>query len=384
MFIWKNKEAAGSRRNNMRPITALVQMFGLMVLTLGMAQAQDQASYDAAKNTWLLQYQDPETLQWVRKTYVQQNAISPVLNSTVSGQVSGTWVYRYQVTNRRHAKQLLDSFRIWGIPLIYKVPNLPPVTASAFKDPEIEDKQQWAQLAVKRNFEKSILKAPRGWTAALRVDEQVGQTSLVWTPGLKDSDPDGIAIGRSQDGFMVLRPELPGVARAKLTGSTEEPWGLDHLPETPFWNNKIQEIQSRDFVLVPVLAPVIPIPNPYNAAQLARSLQAHTQTWLKYEHVNAEMQNRLNRQFDVLIPALNNGHQRLAAATIDALIKESRQHQAALSDAMVEADDPQHGSVPKPKNSPQAMPGRPAAMDRIAARALIFNLRYIRARLDLR
>ena len=43
MFIWKNKEAAGSRRNNMRPITALVQMFGLMVLTLGMAQAQDQA-----------------------------------------------------------------------------------------------------------------------------------------------------------------------------------------------------------------------------------------------------------------------------------------------------------------------------------------------------
>jgi hypothetical protein len=74
----------------------------------------------------------------------------------------------------------------------------------------------------------------------------------------------------------------------------------------------------------------------------------------------------------------------LAAATIDALIKESRQHQAALSDAMVEADDPQQGSVPKPKNSPQAMPGRPAAMDRIAARALIFNLRYIRARLDLR
>jgi hypothetical protein len=383
MFIWKNKAAAGPRRNNMRQIIHLIQICGLMVLTLGMAQAQDQASYDAAKNTWLLQYQDPETQQWVRKTYVQQNAISPAIQSTVSGQTPGTWAYRYKVTNRRDAKQLVDSFRIWGIPLIYKVPNLPPVTAN-IRDTERWTMQYWAVLEVKENFEKSILKAPRGWTAALRVDEQVGQTSLVWTPGLKDSDPDGIAIGRSQDGFMVLRPELPGVARAKLTGSTEEPWGLDHLPETPFWNHKIQEIQSRDHVLVPVLAPVIPIPNPYNAAQLARSLQAHTQTWLKYEHVNAEMQNRLNRQFDVLIPALTSGHQRLAAATIDALIKECRQHQVALSDAMIEADDPHHESVPKPQNSPHAMPGRPAAMDRIAARALIFNLRYIRARLNVR
>jgi hypothetical protein len=384
MFIWKNKATAGPRRNNMRKIIHLIQIGGLMVLTLGMVQAQDRASYDAAKNTWLLQYQDPETLQWVRKTYVQQNAISPAIQSTVSGQTPGTWTYRYKITNRRDAKQLVDTFRIWGIPLIYKVPNLPEVTASAFKDPELEDKQQWAQLTAKRNFEKSILKAPGGWTAALRVDEQVGQTSLVWTPGLKDSDPDGIAIGRSQDGFMVLRPELPGVARAKLTGSTEEPWGLDHLPETPFWNHKIQEIQSRDYVLVPVLAPVIPIPKPYNAAQLARSLKAHTQTWLKHEHVNAEMQNRLNRQFDVLIPALHSGHQRLVAATIDALIQECRHHHPTLSDAMIEADDPRHEAEPKPKNSPHAMPGRPAAMDRIAARALIFNLRYIRARLQIR
>ncbi len=367
----------------MRTITHLVPICGLMVLTLGMAQAQDRATYDATKNTWLLQYQDPETLQWVHKTYVQQNAISPAIQSTVSGQTPGTWVYRYKVTNRRNAKQLVDSFRIWGIPLIYTVPNLPPVTAN-IRDTERWTMQYWAVLEAERNFEKSILKAPSGWTTALRVDEQAGQTSLVWTPGLKDSDPDGIAIGRSQDGFTVLRPELPGLARAKLTGSTEEPWGLDNLPETPFWNNKIQEIQSRDYVLVPVLAPVIPIPKPYNAAQLARSLQAHTQTWLKYEHVNAEMQNRLNRQFAVLIPALNNGHQRLAAATIDALIQECRQHHPALSDAMVEADDPQHEAVPMPKNAPNAIPVRAAAMDRIAARVLIFNLRYIRARLEVR
>lgn len=358
----------------------LIQFGLLMVLTLQTAQAQDSAIYDGHKNIWHLQYQDPETLQWVRKTYVQQNAISPAIQSTITGQAPGPWIYRYRITNRQGARQLVDTFRIWGIPLIYKIPNLPPVTASAFKDPEIEDKQQWAQLQVKRDFEKSILKAPWGWTAALRVDEYAGQTSLVWTPGLKDSDPDGIAPGRSQDGFTVLRPELPGLARAKLTGSTDEPWGLDHLPQTPFWNEKIQEIQSRDYVLVPVLAPVISLPNPYNAAQLARSLQTNVQTWLKYGHISADALNRLNRQFDVLIPALALGNKNLALTAMDALIKECRDKHSDLSDSKIEEDDARHDSMQLPRNLPHTTPVQPVAIDRIAARALIFNVRYLRTR----
>ena len=364
----------------------LIKVGLMMVLALqtAQAQAQDSAIFDGNKNVWLLQYQDPETLQWVRKTYVQQNAISPAIQSTIAVHPQGPWAYRYRITNRRDARQLVDTFRIWGLPLIYKVPNLPHVTASAFNDPEIEDKQHWAQLKVKRDFEKSILKAPWGWTAALRVDEQAGQTSLVWTPGLKDSDPDGIAPGRSQDGFTVIRPELPGLARAKLTGSTEEPWGLDHLPETPFWNEKIQEIQNRDYVLVPVLAPVIALPNPYNAAQLARNLQTHMQTWLKFGHINADALNRLNRQFDVLIPALSMGNKKLALAAMDALIQECRHHHSDLRDARVEEDDARHDAVPIPRNSPHARPVQSAAMDRIAARALVFNVRYMRTRLVAR
>lgn len=356
----------------------------MMVLTLQTVQAQDSAIFDAGKNAWLLQYQDPETQQWVRKTYVQQNAISPAIQSAITGTTQGPWFYRYRITNRQGAKQLVDTFRIWGLPLIYKIANLPAITASAFNNPEIEDKQHWAQLQIKRDFEKSILKAPLGWTAALRVDEQAGQTSLVWTPGLKDSDPDGIGPGRSQEGFSVVRPELPGLARAKLTGSTDEPWGLDHLPETPFWKEKIQEIQNRDYELVPVLAPVIALPNPYNAAQLARNLQTHMQTWLKYGHINTDALSRLNRQFDVLIPALSSGNKESALAAMDALIKECRDKHPDLSDANIEQDETRHDSVQIPRNTPHAKPVQSAAMERIAARALIFNVRYMRTKLIAR
>src|ERR1035437_10193743 len=176
------------------------------VLCIGLAQAQDSAVYDAQQNTWKLYYQDPETAQWVNKTYVQQNAIKPRIKSAV--QASGSqYVYRYRVSNRRDAKQTIDLIRIWGIPLVYAIPNLPPVTANIRTDNDKWTQQNWVQLTAKRNFESSVVKAPKGWSANLRVDEKVSQTSFVWTPGLKDSDPDGISPGRTQDGFVVNRPE---------------------------------------------------------------------------------------------------------------------------------------------------------------------------------
>ncbi len=353
----------------------------ILLLGMGLAHAQDSAVFDTQQNVWKLYYQDPETDQWVHKTYVQQNAIKPGIKSVV--QASGSqYVYRYRVSNRHDAKQAIDLFRIWGIPLVYAIPNLPPVTANAKTDPETEDKQQWAQLKVKRNFESSVVKAPKGWSASLRIDEKVSQTSFVWTPGLKDSDPDGISPGRAQDGFIVTRPELPGMARAKLTGSTEEPWGLDNLPDTPYWSQKINEIQDLDYVLVPVLAPVIPVPTPYNGAELARRLKAHVQTWLKYGHINADVLARLNRQFDVLIPALEINNKQAARAAVADMRKECADRNPELGDDKAGEDDDNHYAEALPRTPAQRSAAPALTLDRVAARVLVFDLRYLTGRMD--
>ncbi len=358
--------------------------FILSILLLGMGQAhsQDSAVFDTQQNVWRLYYQDPETAQWVNKTYEARTAIRPSIKSSVAG--NGTpFSYQYTVRNQRGAKQKLSVIRIWGIPLIYTIPNLPLVTANAKTDPETEDKQQWAQLKVKRNFESSVVKAPKGWSAGLRVDEKEGQTSFVWTPGLKDTDPDGIEPGRSQGGFTVLRPELPGVARTYLQGSIEEPWGLDGLPETPFWTAKVNEIEELDYLLVPVLAPIIPVPNPYNGAELARRLKAHVQTWLKYGHINADVLTRLNRQFDVLIPALEINNKHAVRAAVAAIRKECADHQRELgNDKAGEDDDDDHDSEALPRTPVQRNAAPILTLDRVAARALMFDLRYLMDRMD--
>lgn len=356
-------------------------ILSLLLLGVGQAHAQDSAVYDPQQNMWKLYYQDPETAQWVNKTYEARTAIRPSIKSSVAG--NGTpFSYQYTVRNQRGAKQKLSVIRIWGIPLVYTIPNLPMVTANTRTEGDKWTQQYWTQLTAKRNFESSVVKAPKGWSAGLRVDEKEGQTSFVWTPGLKDTDPDGIEPGRSLGGFTVLRPELPGVARTYLQGSIEEPWGLDGLPETPYWTAKVDEIEAQDYLLVPVLAPVIPVPNPYNGAELARRLKAHVQTWLKYGHINADGLTRLNRQFDVLIPALEMNNKPAVRAAVAAMRKEGSDHQRELGDDKAGEDDDEHDSTALPRTPAQRSAAPALTLDRVAARALMFDLRYLMDRMD--
>ena len=367
----------------------LICFVGAALLTgFSVAHAQDSAVFNSEQGAWLLYYQDPETEQWVNKTYLARTAIRPVIKSTVHW--DGTqFSYHYKVKNERGAKQNISVIRIWGIPLTYPVPDLPPVTANAKTDPEVEDRQQWAQIKAKRKFQDEVVIAPKGWSAGLRVDEKVSQTSFVWTPGLKDSDSNGVTPGHTQSGFAVFRPELPGIARTYLQGRITEPWGLDNLPDTPFWSQKVDEIQDQDFLLVPVLAPVIVVPQPYNGAELARRLKVHTQTWLKYGHINAEVLDRLNRQFDALIPALEGNNKVAARAAAIEMFKEVFGQHPGLNHHKLGEDDEDQAAEALPHKHPgrsattPKLAAQPVAVYRVAARALAFNLMYLLTRMEI-
>ncbi len=353
----------------------------ILALISGLGHAQDSAVFDAQQNAWKLYYQDPETEQWVNKIYVARTAIRPSIKTSIKGGGS-PFSYQYTVRNQRGAQQNISVIRIWGIPLVYTVPDLAPVTANIKTDNDNWTRQNWAQLQFKRKFENSVVQAPRGWSSGLRVDEKEGQTSFVWTPGLKDTDSYGVEPGRSQSGFIVMRPELPGVARTYLQGRIADPWGLDGLPDTPFWVQKIDEIEGQDYLLVPVLAPVIPVPSPYNGAELARRLKAHVQTWLKYGHISADVLTRLNRQFDVLIPALDISNKQAARAAVTAMRKECADRNPGLNDENVGEDDDDHDAPAMPRTPAQRSAAVPVTIDRVAARALTFDLRYLMERMD--
>lgn len=150
-----------------------------------------------------------------------------------------------------------------------------------------------------------------------------------------------------------------------------------------------QNFQDQDFLLVPVLAPVIVVPQPYSGAELARRLRSHTQTWLKYGHINAEVLDRLNRQFDTLIPALEGNNKAAARAAAMAMFKEVFDHHPSLTHQKLDEDDEDQAAEALPNKQAgrtgaavSAVP-QSITMDRVAARALAFNLLYLLTRMEI-
>lgn len=160
------------------------------------------------------------------------------------------------------------------------------------------------------------------------------------------------------------------------------------MPDTPFWSQKIDEIQDRDFMLVAILAPVIAVPTPYNSAELARRIRSHVQTWPKYGHMDAAVLDRVNRQFDVLIPALEGNNKPTADVAIFELFKEAFSHNRGLSNRKLDEDDEDQATTPLVRRfiNPSAVEARttspPVQLDRVAARSLAFNLTYLLIRMQ--
>lgn len=353
-------------------LKTLLLLAGICCTTL--IHAQDRAIFNAAKGTWSLHYQNAETGQWLQTEYVQQNAIAPRVQSSIRWN-GAAFQYDYSVKNARQAKQAIDLFRVWGIPLIYEVPNMPPITVSSKVDSEKWQQQLWAQIDAKGDFEAKTVKAPKGWSAGLRTDKEDNETSFVFTPGLKDTDPSGINPGDTLRGFKAVRTELPGVTTAKMTGSTKEPWGLDTLPKTPFWVQKTDEIRELDYLTVPVLAPVIVIPMPYNGAELARRIKTHVATWLKLGLITQDTLDRLNRSFDALIAAQTYNNIAGTHAAVKEILQEAYGHHRGLNHTKHEEDDDEHDAEPIKRKAPATQP-----LNRVAARALSFDLSYLLTR----
>ena len=94
----------------------------------GLAHGQDNAIFYPQQGAWWLYYKDPDSNQWTSKIYNQQNATKPVVRSIIRWKGSNL-LYDYRVGNKVDAKQTIDSFTIWSIPILLQVPGLLPITA---------------------------------------------------------------------------------------------------------------------------------------------------------------------------------------------------------------------------------------------------------------
>ncbi|GAC1607596.1 MAG: hypothetical protein NVS3B2_16610 [Ramlibacter sp.] len=172
-----------------------------------------------------------------------------------------------------------------------------------------------------------------------------------------------------------------------MQGYTDNPQILGGLPSEGPIAEALKQLLAEDSVWVPVLVPAIAVPVPYNGAELARRIKAHVNYCLKLELVAPDVLDRLNRQFDVLIAALDGNNKPAVNAAVVALLTEAFAHNPGLSHLKSDEDDEDQDTGPVTLRSiaVQSSPGTRApvqspALHRVAARALVFDLRYLLTR----
>jgi hypothetical protein len=367
------------------PLSLLQKMLSIglvaaSVCFLSPVVAQDSATYDSIQGAWRFYYQNPETEQWVNKTYFARHQIEPRVRSEVNWR-NGGFQYDYRIQNDRAAKLRISPIELWSLPLVIEPSTLPALTAT-HEQSELRQLQNYARFDARRAFEKSIVRSPTGWNGSLRVDKEAAKTSIVWNVGLRDTDSVGIRPGESISGFGLSRPELPGVARMQLQGRVPEPWILDSLPETDFWKAKVKEIEDQDYVLAAVIAPVIEVPSPYSGAELARRIKAHANTWVKYGHISQPLLDKLNLKLDQLIVALGNGNKKLMREIyIDIATSIFREH-AGMNLGHCLEDEEKHNSKKQMRVATAGSLSEPN-IDRLAARVLVYDLFYLLVRMEM-
>ena len=306
--------------------------------------------------------------------YVERNHFKPKVKSQLrwNGQ---EFAYSYRISNERSSKQTINYMYVNTPVLIPRLDITSPGAAILNSNPTAMG--EWNRKLDARSdseyaLQESSLSKPLGWRRSMSIgDEGMG---FGWFPEIEPHGP-GVPPGRSAAGFELLRPELPGVALGKMKGRVQEPALPSGYKLGGPVEQAIDKIIESNTLFAPILAPAIAIPKPYNGAELARRIKAHVATWLKLGLITQDTLDRLNRSFDALIAAQTYNNLAGTHAAVREILKEAYSHHRGLNHNKHEEDDDEHDAEPVKRKAPAAAP-----LNRVAARALSFDLIYLLTR----
>lgn len=364
---------------------------GLVCLSPALAQPQDGVRWDSRANKWIYTLYNPDGSGVYKEiSYTPRNQVEPSVSSKVRSDKEG-FEYRYLIANKRHAKLPINNITVrvpaWDATAVFEPPPVPGETT-----PQTLTRVR-AYLAKEKAFLNKTVYSPHTWEPFVNL-KRPERVVFGWLARYIEAQPNfsGIEPGQTQGSFAVLRPELPGVALMNIKGDTDDLMNAGSLPNTGPIAEHAAEVRSHDFVEVPVLVPAIIAPQPYNAAELARRIKAHVNTWVVLEVIEPPLLDTLNIQLDRLVATLQVNDKAGARQAINTLLTSLLSKHPGMTQLRFENDADEHDAQQLPNKmkvkqpsgkeaAPASTPARPD-IHRTAARALGIDLRYLLARMD--
>jgi hypothetical protein len=350
---------------------------------------QDSYSRNPVTGDWTFQFYNPEDKTRAKIwRYVSPNKISPSVRSIVRFD-GKEFDYRYRIRNGADAKQTISYVLMRGW---FRVPGL-LTEPTPQEEKHLSFQQMLDAGAIRARQEHEVrdrtLSAAPGWDRHWEIDAKKGEVNFGWFPDAKDDTNLGMKPGVQQGGFGISRPELPGIAFAEMKGHTRQPQIIGDGPSVGPVADALRQLQEEDTVWTHVLVPAITPPVPWDAAEFVTRLQAHIQKWPKWEAMRPAALNRLNPKMDALIVAARNQNKKAVERITTDILTDIFETQPGMTIERSLDDNDAVWQTPLPIERTNGLEtlfprsGPRPAMERIAVRALSFNLFYLLTRMNI-
>jgi len=351
----------------MKTSSKLLTGIAAMVIVLG-AQAYPGESIvlDPATGNYTIIYRgDPNSTELSQTVFVPSTKVVPSIRSSFRIGEKGAIVYRYTVSNGATAKQAIVGVVLDQIvdPIVGELPfPADPVTQAA-------DAAYDAAI-------KAAVATPAGWYGdIIRVPNSDGSNlnRIAWTPN-PPIKIGGIPAGRTLTGFGFSSMDLPGVWSSHMDGLGEVLGFPDEGPvDDSAVLDELNRLRDNDFITRPAAVPMIAVPNPFDAAVLLERIQAQMHTWIAMQLLDTVFSSQLDRSFQSAISAYRLNQPEVGKQEIQTMRELLKKEQPDLG------RDEEHESD---KNQEKNDDRKSALIDRLAARVLDFDLKYVTKRMD--
>jgi hypothetical protein len=304
----------------------------------------------------------------LQMTFSPATKIEPRVKSKLHLSSTNLIAYRYSISNGSKARQPITSVRIGNITRIYGSQTMPPTSSLTTPD---------AAIAAVKKMSMALV-VPNRWEGVADVDPLNNSAMQAdWFFFVSDHPNDsgiGVMPGGEVSGFGYSSFDLPGVIEMRMEGEVEKQGAYADEGPDPAESSIVQQldqIEKNDYITRYVATPQIAIPLPFDAAILLDRIRAEMQTWPDKQLLNAAYSVKLDGYLSSAANAFRMNQPKAAREQVEAVRKLlAKEHHYVDHDDEDDEDTEEHKQASR------------RSIDRLAARVLDFDLRYVLKRTE--
>jgi hypothetical protein len=316
---------------------------------------------DPATGNYTITYVGDSPTQLSQTIFVPSTKIVPTIRSSFRMGERGVIMYRYTVSNGTSAKQA-----IVGV-VLDQIAN--PIVGEPV-EPDVAATQ--ATFNAYYAAEKAAIASPVDWIGSIIRIRSDNLDRLAWRPKGGTLRTNGIQAGRTLSGFGFNSLDLPGVGPSQMDGMGEV---LGFPDDGPVGDSAVlaqmEQLRDNDFIARNAAVPTISVPVPFDVAVLLDRIRTHVDTWPGKQLLDPAYAAQLDRYMVAAANAYRLNQPKAGRENIES-VRRLLEHEHRFLDH----DDEDNDDTAEHKAATRL------TIDRLAARVLDFDLRYVLKRME--